>query len=730
MAPFGGGGGGGGGGAVDLDAMMSAVVRKVREYNPRADEDRLWRAYRRGRDAHEGQLRRSGEPFFIHALTVVDILADLRLDVDTICAGLLHDAVEDTPVTLEEIRAEFGEDVARMVDGVTKISDLRSHNPETRKAENYRKLVFTTAQDPRTVLIKMADRLHNMRTVLYLPPDRQQGMARETLDVFAPLAHRFGLAKIKWELEDRSFKVLEPEAYFAVERAVNQTRAERERIIEEVRAPLALALGEAGIDAEIVGRPKHFWSIHNKMKRQGVGIEAIYDLLALRILVESKADCYHALGVVHSLFTPLHDRIKDFVANPKANMYQSLHTTVRTQAGKYVEIQIRTHEMHERSEIGIAAHWMYKEGEQGGAIDFSRMVAWLRQLVEWQEDVADPREFMESMKIDLFQDEVFVFSPAGDLFQFPRGATPLDFAFEVHSEVGLHCVGAKVNGRIVSLTTPLENRDTVEILTSPSAHPSTSWLEIVKTSKAKHHIRKWIRSTQFEDSVRLGREILEREGRKRKLNLKLDRDLLDTSQELGYTDVDRMFAAVGRGDLTAAKVLNKHSPAEKAPPARLVDLGKDLYASVMRRKVGGVRIQGLDSLMVRYARCCEPIPGDEVTGVITRGRGVSVHRVGCPNLGDVAPERLIEVTWDVEEGRTFLVKLIVTGEDRKGLLADVSEMISGLGSNIQSGDFKADGEYARVTLLVEVRNLNNLEKILNAVRRVPSVSRVERFQIG
>lgn len=726
MVPF----GGGNGEPVDLDAMMSAVVRKVRGYNPRVDEDRLWRAYRRGIAAHAGQLRHSGEPYFIHALTVVDILADLRMDVDTICAGLLHDVVEDTSVSLEELRAEFGADVARLVDGVTKISDLRSHNPETRKAENYRKLVFTIAQDPRTVLIKMADRLHNMRTVQYLAPDRQKSMARETVDVFAPLAHRFGLAKIKWELEDRSFKVLDPEAYFAVERAVNQTRAERERIIEDVRSPLAEALSEAGIDAEIVGRPKHFWSIHNKMKRQGVGIEAIYDLLALRILVQAKVDCYHALGVVHSLFTPLQDRIKDFVATPKPNMYQSLHTTVRTPAGKYVEIQIRTHEMHERSEIGIAAHWMYKEGEEGESIDFSRMVAWLRQLMEWQEDVADPREFMESMKIDLFQDEVFVFSPAGDLFQFPRGSTPLDFAFEVHSEVGLHCVGAKVNGRIVSLTTALENRDTIEILTSPNAHPSTSWLDIVRTSKAKHHIRRWIRSTQFEDSVRLGREILERENRKRKLGLRLERDLVDTSQELGYTDVERMFAAVGRGDLTATKVLNRHTPQEKAPPARLVDMGKDLYASIMRRKVGGVRIQGLDSLMVRYARCCEPIPGDPVTGVVTRGRGVSVHRVGCSNLQDVPEERLIEVTWDVEEEQTFLVKLIVTGEDRKGLLANVSEVVTGQGSNIQSGDFKADGEYARVTLLVEVRNLNNLEKILSAIRRVPSVSRVERYQLG
>jgi len=713
----------------DLVAMMEAVVRKVGEYNPRADKDRLWHAYRVGSEAHAEQKRRSGEPYFIHALTVADILADLRMDVDTLMAGLLHDVVEDTEVSLEELRGLFGDDVARMVDGVTKISDIRSHNPDTRKAENYRKLVFSIAQDPRTVLIKLADRLHNMRTIQYLPPERQKSMSRETFDVFAPLAHRFGLAKIKWELEDRCFKVLEPERYFEVERGINQTRAERERLIDEMRRPLTEALEGAGIEAEISGRPKHFWSIYNKMLKQDIPIDRIYDLLALRILVKSKVDCYHALGIVHSQFTPLQDRIKDFIANPKPNMYQSLHTTVRTPAGKYVEIQIRTNEMHERSEIGIAAHWMYKEGGDGNAEEFGRMVNWLRELMGWQEDVADPRDFMESMRIDLFQDEVFVFSPLGDLFQFPKGATPLDFAFEVHSEVGLHCVGAKVNGRIVSLATPLENSDSVEIMTSRTAHPSTSWLDVVKTSKAKHHIRRWIRSTQFGESVRLGREIIERELRKQKKHLKVDRDLIEVAQEMGYTEPDKMLAALGRGDLTSAKVLHRISPPERKPPEKLADLGKDIYATIMRRKVSGVRIQGLDSLMVRYARCCEPIPGDQVIGIITRGRGVSVHRLGCSNLKGVETERLIEVSWDVEEDQTFLVKLIVIGLDRKGLLSDVTEVVTKLGSNIQSGEFKADGDQARVTMLVEVRNLNNLEKILQAVQRVPSVHKVDRYQL-
>ena len=534
-------------GDVDMDAMMRAVVRKVGAYNPNADGDLLWQAFRFGKDAHEGQLRKSGEPYFTHALTVAGILADLRLDVDTLVAALLHDVVEDTPVTLEDVRDLYGPDVEHMVDGVTKISDLRSHNPDTRQAESYRKLVFSIAQDPRTVLIKLADRLHNMRTVEYLAPDRQQGMSRETLDVYAPLAHRFGLAKIKWELEDRAFKVLDPSAYFEVERGVKQSRAVRERVIEEIGRPLGDAMADAGITAEISGRPKHFYSIYNKMKAQDLPLERIYDLYALRILVETKVDCYHALGIVHSLFTPLQDRIKDYIANPKANMYQSLHTTVQVTGGKFLEIQIRTSEMHARSEIGIAAHWRYKEGSDNETIDFSRMVNWLRQMMAWEEDVADPREFMENMKIDLFQDEVFVFSPRGDLFQLPRGATPLDFAFEVHSEVGLHCVGAKVNGRIVSLGTPLESRDSVEILTSRSAHPSMSWLEIVKSAKARHHVRRWIRSTQFVDSVKLGREILLREIRKRKLDVEIDRDLEAVGQELGCTALDKLLAALGAG---------------------------------------------------------------------------------------------------------------------------------------------------------------------------------------
>jgi len=712
----------------DLTALMTNVVRKMAANNSNLDADRLWRAYRLAESAHAGQVRESGEPFLVHGLTVADILADLRLDTETVIAGLLHDVVEDTSVSLRSIRLEFGADVAEMVDGVTKISGIPAGKTETRRAENYRKLVLAIAHDPRTVLIKLADRLHNMRTIQYLPRERQVEMAEETMDVYAPFAHRFGIARIKWELEDRSFKVLHPERYFEIESGINQTRAERERLIEEIRGPLEAALRKAGVEAQISGRPKHFYSIYRKMQAQKIGLDRIYDLLALRIIVNTKADCYHALGIIHSLFTPLHDRIKDYIAMPKANMYQSLHTTVRAPGGKFVEIQIRTREMHERGEIGIAAHWLYKEGAREAA-DFSGLARWLQQIIEWQQDVTDAREFMESLKIDFFQDEVFVFSPRGDLFQLPRGATPLDYAFHVHSEVGLHCVGAKVNGRIVSLRSTLQNRDTVEVLTSKTARPSTSWLEIVKTSRAKHHLRRWIRSTQYQESVRLGREMLEREMNKRKIRLSIDRDLVDPAQQMGYAEVEKLLAALGSGDVPVQRVLNRLEPPPTSPAQKVVGISKDLYATVMRRRAGGVRIQEVDNLMVRYARCCQPIPGDEIIGVVTRGRGVSVHRVSCPNLASIEEERKIEVTWDVAPDQTFLVKLIVTATDRKNLLADLTQVIATTGTNVQSGEFSAEHDAAQFTFLLQVRNLNNLEKILKAIGKVPNVQKVERFQV-
>ncbi len=712
--------------------ILEGIWTRVQEFNPQADGDRLWEAFHFAREAHAGQLRKSGEPFFLHAVTVADILTDLRMDVDTLIAAMVHDVVEDTDYTLADIEEKFGPEVANMVDGVTKISGLKEVNQDARKAETYRKLVLAIARDPRTVLIKLADRLHNMRTIEFLSQDRQQAIAQETVDVYVPFANRFGIAKLKWELEDLAFKVLLPGKYFEIERGINQSRAERERLITKLRLPLEETMAKAGIKCTITGRPKHFFSIYRKMQDQEIGLDRVYDLLALRIIVETKADCYHALGELHTLFPPLADRIKDFIATPKPNMYQSLHSTVRTPQGKYIEVQIRTRKMHERAELGIAAHWRYKEGGGTDAAGLGEMVKMLRQIMAWQEDVADPREYMDTLMTDFLRDEVFVFSPGGDVFQLPTGATPLDFAFRIHSEVGFRCTGAKVNGRIVSLRSGLANGDVVEILTSKAPNPSANWLEIVKTGRAKHHIRRWLKSSKFEESVKLGREILERELVRAHVRLKTDSDLVEVAQEMGYSDVGKLYAAVGIGDLNHAKVVGRIKPRHESAAEKVLSKGKELYDNLLRRSSTGVRVAGVDNLMVVYARCCQPIPGDAIVGVITRGRGVSVHRGGCSNLNDpnLGPERRIEVSWDVAPDQTFLVKLIIQAIDRKNLLMDVSNVLNHTNTNIQSGNFVAEDDVAIVTLVVEVTNLNKLEKILQAIGKVKGVQSIQRYQLN
>ncbi len=717
--------------AVDLQGMMEDLWARVRAYNPQADEDKLWFGFRFAMAAHEGQFRRSGQPYFVHAMTVASILADLRLDVDTLIAAMVHDVVEDTDFGLEDIRQRFGKDVAHMVDGVTKMSGIRAVSPEARKAETYRKLVLAIAQDPRTVLIKLADRLHNMRTISFLAPDRQTDIAQETMDVYAPLANRFGIAKIKWELEDLAFKVLQPERYFEVEAGIHQTRAERERLIERLVEPLRTQLQDAGVPCRFSGRAKHFYSIYRKMKAQDIGLDRVFDQLALRLVVGTKADCYHALGVLHSVYPPLADRIKDYIAMPKPNGYQSIHSTVRVPGGKYIEVQIRTEEMHERCELGIAAHWRYKEGGGADRADLADMVKWLRQIMEWEEDVDDPREFMENVKVDFFRDEVFVLSPGGDVFQLPRGANPLDFAFRIHSEVGFRCVGAKVNGRIVTLRHELQNGDTVEILTSKTPAPSASWLEVVKTSRAKHHLRRWLKISQYDESVQLGREIMERELRRAKVNMRVD-ELVEVAQQMGYNELDKLLAAVGNGEVTPGKVSTRVTPRQESPAEKVLHRGRDLVDTLRRRSTTGVRVAGVDNLMVSYARCCQPIPGDSIVGVITRGRGVSVHRAGCSNLGDpnLSADRLIDVVWDTAPDQTFMVKLIIIANDRNNLLKDISNSLSLTNTNIASGEFSSEDDLARVTMVVEVRNLNNLEKIVKSLLKVTGVQGVERYQLG
>ncbi len=714
-------------GMLDFEGRMSTMVESVRGYHDKADLEKLWRAFHFGRDAHDGQLRKSGEPYFTHALSVAENLVTLRLDVDTVVAGLLHDTVEDTTVDLTQLRTQFGEDVALLVDGVTKINEIRYENPEAQQAENYRKMLLTMSKDVRVILIKLADRLHNMRTISYLSADRQKAIAQETLTVYAPLAHRFGIARIKWELEDLAFKTLYPDEYKHIDEGIAARRGDREATIAAMQGPLAEKLKEAGIAAEISGRPKHFYSIWDKMKRRSASLDQIYDLLAVRVLVDTTAECYHTLGIVHSNFTPLHDRVKDYVATPKRNMYQSLHTTVYGPTGHLVEVQIRTRDMHRRAEMGIAAHWRYKEGSTAVADPLDEQLRWFREVLDWQRDVSDPREFMDALKIDIFQEEIYVFSPAGDLFKLPKGATPLDFAFHVHSQVGLHCAGARVDGRMVPLRYELNSGESVEILTQKNAKPSTSWLEVVKTSRAKHHIRHWIKTKQLDESVKLGREMLERELKKRKASVDLDKDLVDVAQGLGHLDSEKLLAAIGSGNLPMQKVANKLAPVE--PKKRRIPLTGRIQRALSRRNQGAVRIEGVDNLLISFGRCCQPVPGDSINGIITIGRGVSVHRHDCNSLDDpnVGPERIIEVTWDVDEKETtFPVQVGVVAQDRVNLLADISRAIGEFDCNIQSGTFEGEHEYARCTFLVEVRNLNQLSRILKAIEKLPGVTRVDR----
>jgi guanosine-3',5'-bis(diphosphate) 3'-pyrophosphohydrolase len=695
----------------------------------RLDQELLARAYRFSAKAHEGQFRRNGDPFVTHCVEVARILADLQLDSTTVATGLIHDVVEDTQVAIEDVEREFGREVAQIVDGLTKIGHLPLHSTEERQVENYRKLLVSIARDARVIMIKLADRLHNMRTLDSLPEDKQRRIAQETMDLYAPLAHRFGMAKMRWELEDLAFKYLEPEEYRRLAKLVAAKRAERESLIAQLQAPLERVLKAAGIpNVEVTGRAKHLWSIEKKMQKRDRPYDEIYDLLAIRVLVNSVPDCYHALGVIHDGWTPVQERIKDYIAQPKSNGYQSLHTTIFGPGRQLYEIQIRTREMHNTAEFGIAAHWRYKTDARS-ADELDRHLQWFRQVLELQLDAKDPAEFLEFLKLDLYQDEIFVFTPTGDVHQLPRGATPIDFAFAVHTEVGLHCAGAKVNGKIAPLARQLKNSETVEILTSPNAKPSRDWLAHVRTGRARHRIRQWLRNEENQSSERVGREMLEREIRKRRL-AKLDEKALDpAARELGLSDARHLIASIGQGDLGVGQVLKVLYPEEEASPApaprpsaleRLMDR--------MRGTSKGIRIQGTDGLMVRYAQCCQPVPGDAVVGYVTRGRGVSIHRADCPNLLILAhePERRIDIDWTEQAGERFLVRLALEANDRRGLYADLAAAVSATGTDIRSLELKSVDGRVTGAALVEVENLAHLQKIMKAARRVKGLTEIAR----
>ena len=706
--------------------LPRTLARQLENYADRVNVDQIRGAYEMAAEAHAGQRRASGEPYVNHAVEVATILASLRLDTATIVAGLVHDAVEDTAVSLADLRARFGDEIANLVDGVTKIGKVEFRSNTEQQMENYRKLLLSMAEDARVILIKLADRLHNMRTLEYLPHGKQKRIALETREIYAPLAHRLGIAHVRLELEDLAFKFLEPAEFGLLSKKIQQRRRERERLVLEMQRPLEEALAAASIPAEVTGRPKHLWSIYRKMEQRAKRYEEIYDLMAMRIITDSVQHCYAALGVIHSKWTPIQERFHDYIATPKSNMYRSIHTTVFGPGGPRYEIQIRTEEMHRTAEYGIAAHWRYKEGGQGQPDEVDDALTWFRQVLEWQQDTKEPEEFMEFLRMDLFQGEMFVFTPKGEVRQLPVAATPIDFAFSVHTEIGLHCAGARVNGRIAPLSRELKNGDTVEVLTNAKRWPNRDWLAFVKTSRARGRIKQWIRKQEFDSAAELGRDFLEREIRKLRRELPDAATLQKAATALGYSGVPHLHAAMGRGDVGTTAILKAlypdHDPsAEPRPPTPLERLAEKL-----RMSGKGVRIQGMENLMVRYSQCCQPVPGDDVIGYMTRGRGVSIHRADCPNILSLDRDRRTEIEWTAEKGDRFMVKIFLRGSDRRGLLSDVAKAISDTGTNIQHADMRAMDGGMNGAFVVEVQDLSHLRKVVKAVSAVKGVISVER----
>lgn len=707
-------------------ALPNEFRAALEQHADRLDLDLIEKALRFSMSAHRGQRRQSGEDFVSHSIAVATILLNLLVDSTSIAAALLHDVVEDSDVPSEELSREFGPEVAGLVEGLTKLSHLTFRSTTEAQVENYRKLLLSIAKDARVIIVKLADRLHNMRTLQHLSEDRRSRIALETREIYAPLAHRFGMAGMKAELEDLAFKFLEAKEYQALADQVAAKRAEREQMIRTLRVPLEQELHRAQIgEFEITGRPKHLWSIYQKMRKRNTPFEQIYDMMAVRVIVPNVPECYHVLGIIHHKWTPLQERFKDYIASPKSNGYQSLHTTIFGPGGHLFEVQIRTREMHRTAEYGIAAHWLYKA--DGAPDELDRQMGWFRQLLELQQDTASPEEFLEFLKVDLYQDEIFVFTPQGDVKQLPKGATPIDFAFHVHSEVGLRCQGARVNGRIAPLHRELKNGDTVEILTGPAPRPSRDWLSHVTTARARHRIKQWIRQEEEKISLQLGREILEREVKRRRLST-LEKGMLERAAPSFELDGgEALVIAVGRGDLAIGQVMKALYP--EVPEDELRAPKPTAFGRVLDRiRLGrGIKIQGVDGLMVRYAQCCQPVPGDPVVGYVSQGRGISIHRADCPNLLTLtATDRRVEIDWQEVEGESFMVRLVLSATDRRGLYADVMIAVSGTGTNIRRADLHAKDGTAFGNIYVEVDNLSHLAKVLKAVKRVKGVHNIER----
>ncbi len=710
------------------------LIKKLEENRPNDDLAIVRKAYEYSQKYHAGQTRASGDPYLVHPLEVALVLADMKMDPISIAAGLLHDSVEDTSVTIVDIRKEFGEQVAHIVEGVTKISKIDFATREEQQAENLRKMMLAMVDDIRVVLIKLADRLHNMRTLEHLPPDRQQKIARETLDIYGPIAHRLGMGKVRGELEDLGFRYLDPIGYEQVHQAVEARRKEGEAFLGRVEGVVRDKLKDAAITAKVESRIKRLYSIHKKLLKQHISVDQVYDLFAMRIITRSVQDCYAVLGIIHNIWRPVPGRIKDFIAMPRPNFYQSLHTSVIAENGTPFEVQIRTEEMHKIAEEGIAAHWKYKDGPVTAADE--QRLAWLRQVVEWQRDVSDPNEFLSTLKIDLYPEEVYTFTPKGKVVVLPRESTPIDFAYTIHTEVGHSCVGAKVNGRMVPLRHKLHSGDIVEILTQPGHKPSRDWLAVVKSSRARNKIKHWLNVHQRERAIEIGRKLIEKEARKYRISLKdvKDEDLQKIANDYGLGKPDDLMAGIGYGKYSARQVLGRLAPAGTQPSGEVEDSG---FASVVRRVFGGdanaITVKGYGDLMVYRARCCNPIRGEDIVGYVTRGKGVAVHAKNCPNVVNLMyePERRIDVQWtrEREDGAAaYPVKLTLFCDDKWGMLKQITAVISDTKTNIRNIEARTANGQANIDVVLDIADLKHLEAIIAGVRKIPGVHDVQRLQ--
>ena len=732
------------------DKELQEILDKIKEYAPNTDTTLVEKAYYLAKSAHEGVLRKSGEPYIIHPIAVANILVEMQLDIETISAGLLHDVIEDTDYTYDDIKEMFSKEVADLVDGVTKLGQIKYQSKEETQAENLRKMFLAMAKDIRVILIKLADRLHNMRTLKYMPEEKAKYKAKETLEIYGGIAHRLGISKIKWELEDLALRYIDPDGYYDLVDKVSMKRSQREEYISRIVNLLQEKFSEVNIDCEVYGRPKHFYSIYRKMKNKHKTFEEIFDLTAVRIIVDTIKDCYAVLGMVHTLWVPMPGRFKDYIAMPKANMYQSLHTTVIGPEGEPVEIQIRTHEMHNIAEYGIAAHWKYKEGTMSNDEKMEEKLKWLRQMMEWEKDVKDPQEFLDSLKEDVFNSQVYVFTPKGDVIELPAESTPIDFAYRVHSKVGNKCVGAKINGRLVPIDYKLQNGEIVEVITSANSNgPSRDWLKIVKTPNARNRIRQFFKKERRAENIERGYEILEKEFKRYGIPLKdssIEKFMEQIAKKFNQPSLEDLIATIGYGGIIASQVVpkvrdfylkeekkkekdNRQKESEDLSKYNITD--KE-YKEKRKRSSSGVIVKGLDNILVRFAKCCNPLPGDEIIGYVTKGRGVAIHRSDCPNCkleDELFKKRLVDVEWDNPKKSKFEGEIKIIATDRKSMLSDITHMIAVQKLNINGINARKSKEgINNINLLIEVNDISELTNLMKKLKAIPGVEDVFRVR--